>query len=174
MFSLKFNQFRFTFKIRIFLTYFLQRDEDSWDVDFLLWCVCTQMKWADRAQKVVNVARKGKDFVLGRSGLIFAIIILIIAVLLHWLGVIGSWHSLIGTVSNSDHKKSILLISYIIMRANELSYSSFICWCCFSVMTDACSYSFSHFSLIPDQEESMGSNSQIYNPLGKYSIDRPT
>lgn len=47
------------------------------------------MKWADRAQQAANVARKGKNFLLGRAGLVLAIVMLIVAVLLHHFGIIG-------------------------------------------------------------------------------------
>lgn len=47
------------------------------------------MKWADRAQQVANVARTGKNFLLGRAGLVFAVVMLVVAMFLHYMGVIG-------------------------------------------------------------------------------------
>ena len=42
------------------------------------------MKWANKAQAVVETARKGKNYLLGYPGLILATVMLIIAVLLKW------------------------------------------------------------------------------------------
>lgn len=47
------------------------------------------MKWADRAQQAANVARAGKNFLLGRAGLVFAVVMLVVAMFLHYMGVIG-------------------------------------------------------------------------------------
>ncbi|MCO5607758.1 hypothetical protein L7F22_061959 [Adiantum nelumboides] len=47
------------------------------------------MKWADRAQQAANIAKRGKNFLLGRAGLVLAIVMLIVAVLLHYFGIIG-------------------------------------------------------------------------------------
>lgn len=49
----------------------------------------SMMKWADRAQQAANVARKGKNFLLGRAGLVFALVMLVVAMFLHYMGVIG-------------------------------------------------------------------------------------
>ncbi|CAN6218380.1 unnamed protein product [Urochloa humidicola] len=47
------------------------------------------MRWMERAHKGVQVAKKTKDWLLGRRGLILAIVMLILAFILHQLGFIG-------------------------------------------------------------------------------------
>lgn len=48
------------------------------------------MRWADRAQRLWEHARKAKNFLLGKPGLVLALVMLIIAVVLHWCGFIGN------------------------------------------------------------------------------------
>lgn len=47
------------------------------------------MRWAERVQKSFEIAKKTKQWFLGRPGMILAIVMLLLAFILHQLGYIG-------------------------------------------------------------------------------------
>lgn len=49
-----------------------------------------QMVWADRAQKAHGHATRAKNWLFGKPGLVLAIVMLVVAMILHRLGYIGS------------------------------------------------------------------------------------
>lgn len=54
------------------------------------YALIVQMVWAERAQNASNHARRAKNWLLGKPGLVLAVVMLIIAMILHRLGYIGS------------------------------------------------------------------------------------
>ncbi|KAK1430458.1 hypothetical protein QVD17_13197 [Tagetes erecta] len=55
----------------------------TWFCTYLRNC---KMKWANRIQKIVEGVRNTKNWLLGRQGLAMAVIMLLLAVFMHWLG----------------------------------------------------------------------------------------
>ena len=73
---------------KYYITYF--HESSALSIVVTVHCLIVQMVWAERARMASDHARRAKNWILGKPGLILAILMLVIAIILHRFGYIGS------------------------------------------------------------------------------------